>query len=657
MADISRDDGAQMLPGLGAPPIVYIAGSGRSGSTVLERVLGEIPGFANVGELIDLFRGHQDERCGCGLAFTSCPFWGGVGARAFGDWDAWHLDAVSRLQDAVARQRRMPQLLAPRMASRRFRADVAAYGGYYAKLYRAIAAEAGAQRVVDSSKWPAQALALARAGLDVRVIHLVRDARGVAHSLSKKAVARPHTLTEADFMWRNAPAGAAARWVACQSEIELLRLCGVRLTRLQYEDFVRQPRHTVEQALNELGLPVAPSELAHIGEGRVTLGKSHGLSGNPSRFRDGEIVLRPDEAWRDQLPRRDRVVVTGMSMPLLLRYGWRPRGQAAGAGAAQAAGAGAARAASPFPAEPERWPEVAVIIATRGRPELVRQTIAAVAAQTYPGDIDCVVVHDQEPPDEGLTALSTARCRVRVMTNTRSPGLAGARNTGIGVVSAELIATCDDDDLWHPGKLRMQVGRLLAEPDLLAIGSGIRILLPGKTLDWPGRAERISYQLLLRNRVKELHSSTLVMRRDTFAKVGCYDESLPYGYAEDYDWVLRIAKAGSIGLVIEPLADIRRNATSWYQGGAEKVAAGLDYLLAKHPDIARSRRGHARVLGQIAFARSSLGQRGPALRCAIRSLARYPGVPHPYIALGHIVTGLEPRHFLRVARLLRRDMA
>ena len=76
-------------PGSCLPIVIYIAGSGRSGSTMLERVLGEMPGFVNVGELIDLFRrtAPRGERCGCGLAFADCPFWIGVGERAFGGWD------------------------------------------------------------------------------------------------------------------------------------------------------------------------------------------------------------------------------------------------------------------------------------------------------------------------------------------------------------------------------------------------------------------------------------------------------------------------------------------------------------------------------------------------------------------------------------------
>ena len=174
-----------------------------------------------------------------------------------------------------------------------------------------------------------------------------------------------------------------------------------------------------------------------------------------------------------------------------------------------------------------------------------------------------------------------------MLANHRSPGLAGARNTGVGLAQGALIAGCDDDDEWHPAKLRAQVARLAEQPDLLVVGSGMRLLLPsGKVISWPGRAERISYQTLLRNRVKELHSSTLVMRRDAFAKAGLYDEALPHGYAEDSSWVLRAARVGRIGLVVTPLADIRKDAGSWYPGNAAMTAVALEYLLAKHPDLA-----------------------------------------------------------------------
>jgi hypothetical protein len=291
--------------------VVYIAGSGRSGSTLLERALGEIPGFVNVGELIDLFRrdASRAERCGCGRHFADCEFWDGVGKRAFGGWGSRRTAEIHPLQRRVARQRAMPRLAALPLAGRGFRADAARYGACYAALYQAICEQAGADCVVDASKWPVQALALWRAGVDVRVIHLVRDVRGVAHSLTKRA--------------RN-PAATAVRWVLHESQAALLRRCGPPFTRVRYEDFVRAPRDTVQTALGGLGLAGLARRLEHLSDTHVTLHPSHGIHGNPSRWQHGEIALRLDETWRQRMPRRDRILVTAIGLPFLLRYGWRP---------------------------------------------------------------------------------------------------------------------------------------------------------------------------------------------------------------------------------------------------------------------------------------------------------------------------------------------
>jgi hypothetical protein len=294
-----------------AVTVVYIAGSGRSGSTLLERALGEIPGFVNVGELIDLFRrdASRAQRCGCGLHFADCEFWGGTGERAFGGWGSPRTAEIHPLQRRVARQRAMPALAALPLAGRGFRADAARYGACYAALYQAICEQAGAGRVVDASKWPVQALALWRGGIDVRVIHLVRDVRGVAHSLTKRD---------------RKPAATAARWVLHESQAALLRRCGPPFTRVRYEDFVRAPRHTVQTALAELGLADPAPRLDHLSDTHITLRPSHGIHGNPSRWQHGEIALRPDETWRQRMPRRDRILVTAIGLPFLLRYGWRP---------------------------------------------------------------------------------------------------------------------------------------------------------------------------------------------------------------------------------------------------------------------------------------------------------------------------------------------
>lgn len=293
------------------PTVIYIAGSGRSGSTLVERLIGGVDGYTNVGELIDLFRRVHagDELCGCGEPFSQCPFWREVGMRMWPEgWTTSNVRQIANLQSSVARQRYIPHQLAGPLATAGFRQSAAEYRRIYVKLYSAIQSASGARAIVDASKWPAQALAVAGPDLDLRVIHLVRDVRGVAASLSRTDITRPHARSGSDTMYSQQPYTAAARWVACQAEVELVRLRAT-VTRVRYEDLVAEPPQTLLRTLQDLGLEVNASDLSHVHTSSASLTASHGLSGNPSRFEAGTVPLRLDEKWRSSMPRRQQKIL------------------------------------------------------------------------------------------------------------------------------------------------------------------------------------------------------------------------------------------------------------------------------------------------------------------------------------------------------------
>lgn len=303
-------------------------------------------------------------------------------------------------------------------------------------------------------------------------------------------------------------------------------------------------------------------------------------------------------------------------------------------------------------------PAVTVVVPTRGRRELVRETVASVVAQDYDGDIHCIVVHDQEEPDASLEALAREGRTVTTTVNGGRPGLAAARNAGLRLVSTDLVASCDDDDTWLPDKVRLQVGRLHAHPEMLVVGGGINLLMPqSRVVEWLGADDVVTHANLLRSRRKELHSSTLLMRRKAFELAGTYDENLPQSYAEDYEWLLRASCHGSIGVVRRPLANIKKDGQSWFRERAEVVAEALEYLLRTHPEIRASRPGHARILGQIAFAKASLGQRRDAVRWVARSLVRWPVAPQAGLAIILLVFRADTRLLLRSARSVGRGLA
>jgi GT2 family glycosyltransferase len=624
--------------------VVYIVGSPRSGSTLVERALSAMPRWVNVGELIELFRKPSvaGELCGCGEPFAECPFWSEVGARVFGSWTSDAIAHVGRLQHQLSRQRVLPRLLVTGEDSASdFAVALREYGSIFDSLYAAVAEVADADVVVDASKWPGQALALRRSITpELALLHLVRDPRGVAYSWAKTQIHRPHS-GEADSVMASLPSTSTARrWAAFQSEIALIRPVFEHSTRLRYEDFVSDPHGRLVAALGELGLGAYADQLGHVHRDRIELPQSHGVAGNPGRFEHGVVSLRADETWQTSFPDADRRRVTAITAPWLVRYGYPMRTDTTVPAAPVATAS-----------EVTEWPTVAVVLPTRGRPELLREAVESVVDQDYAGDIDVIVVHDQEDVQTELKALERKGRSITLLNNTHAQGLAGARNTGLDNTDREFIASCDDDDFWDEDKLRLQMTRMLAEPDLSVLGAGIRLLMgENHVVEWPGDSPDVTRAQLLRSRRKELHSSTLLMRRRVFDEVGGYDETLPMSYAEDYEFLLRAVETGRVGVVNLPLASIRKYNASWFRERAEVVAEALEYLLRRHPQIAESRAGHARVLGQIAFARSTLGERKQGLKIAGQAFRRWPVAPHAGLAVIHSVTGIDPRRLLASTR-------
>ena len=102
----------------------------------------------------------------------------------------------------------------------------------------------------------------------------------------------------------------------------IANLGGVPSARLRYEDLIADPVGSLVTATAALGVPLSPDDLPTVDEGRVELGSSHGLSGNPSRFQVGAIDLRRDDSWIAEMGTTDRRVVTALTLPLLTAYGY-----------------------------------------------------------------------------------------------------------------------------------------------------------------------------------------------------------------------------------------------------------------------------------------------------------------------------------------------
>jgi hypothetical protein len=266
--------------------VLYIAGPGRSGSTILEQTLGGVEGWFSCGEVNLLW---WDMQCGCGANVFACEFWSPL------------------LEQLHARH----PVLGP----------LRGYAELLVDLYASAARAAGAKLLIDSSKTAADAYLLATlTDIELYVVHLVRDPRGVAHSWSKRKIKNYRPLYE---FGRMGPTKSSLHWLRRNAVIEavLRRPRRDPFLRVRYEDFVERPQETARSICELVGEPDA--DLPFVGEKVVGIRPNHTVSGNPVRFGSGERRIEPDEEWRRLMPARARIASTLAAAPMMPRYGYR----------------------------------------------------------------------------------------------------------------------------------------------------------------------------------------------------------------------------------------------------------------------------------------------------------------------------------------------
>lgn len=303
--------------------VLYVAGAGRSGSTLLDNLLGQVAGVFSAGELRYVWeRGLIDERlCGCGLPLADCPVWSEVLERAFG-FDAAR-EMAPRMVGAlrrVGRVRSVPAVVRARRHPSRVLSELDDLPAQLERLYGAIADVTGASVIVDSSKQPTYGWLVDQLpNVDVRVVHLVRDSRAAAFSwLRHKPTPDRPTGGE---MERRGAARSAALWNVWNVTTELLWAGEpTRRHRLRYEELTAAPAAELRRVLALVDKADVP--LPGVDDDAATLAVTHTVAGNPSRLVSGRVEIRADDEWREGLGRLDRAEVTSLTAPLLLHYGY-----------------------------------------------------------------------------------------------------------------------------------------------------------------------------------------------------------------------------------------------------------------------------------------------------------------------------------------------
>lgn len=306
--------------------VLYIAGSGRSGSTILGRILGQMEGFFFAGELCKLWKyGLLENRmCGCGEPFRDCGFWQKVFREAYGGMEKVDSRELYDLRRKCASMRHIPLFMLPGWNPRKSK-RISRFSGYLEKLYAAIRKQPGIRVIIDCSKSFSYGYLLESLDLiDLYVVHIIRDPRGVAHEKLKRKMYQPgegkpvysgrYGLLESSVTWDVQNLAADMFWKRFQE----------KYLKIHYEEFVVKPRETVERILRLL--KENDSNLPFLEEHKVQLSSlDHSAAGNPVRFNTGTVEIKPDLEWEKEMSLKNKTIVTSLTWPLLLKYDYLKR--------------------------------------------------------------------------------------------------------------------------------------------------------------------------------------------------------------------------------------------------------------------------------------------------------------------------------------------
>ncbi len=285
--------------------ILLIAGVGKSGSTLIGALLGQLPRYRNAGEVISIeHAGREGHRCGCGIKIGSCEFWGPILEESIGGID--RLDTLE-----------WGRLHTGQFFSSGGKGAGSSKGRECVQLkafYRSLLARTGPSVIVDGSKSFRYARALHEIpNLDVFVLHLVRDPRAIEHSKSR-LLSRGHWKFNRTSTLYN-----SIQWLGLNLLLESLALDRrYAYRRIRYEDFIQSPVESVAD-ITEWVTGVR-EHLEIDSDGGVTLGPNHTLGGSDVRLESGRVVLSGRDAWKEQLSKTKKRVVTLITLPLLYRY-------------------------------------------------------------------------------------------------------------------------------------------------------------------------------------------------------------------------------------------------------------------------------------------------------------------------------------------------
>ncbi|MEM9941936.1 MAG: sulfotransferase [Planctomycetota bacterium] len=272
--------------------IVYIAGYGRSGSTVLDMTLGQQPNALGLSEITHVFHYWLDNKaCSCGQAIRECEFW-----RPIFDQLGFHDDFVSKAAKATALIESRPLWWSRLFHAKHRRV----YRDAWQPLIKLVASTTGSKMLIDSSKTTRRATFRAAAlsricDQPVYVVHLVRNPDAVAWSFLRG----DNTKLEDGVVKvkRGGKLRVAITWMLANLWVHLLYASRNNYQLVKYETFASEPETTARNISNQIVVPEVPGDCEESPIPPLAWNHDHGIAGNRAR-RSASKKIVVDKEWK-----------------------------------------------------------------------------------------------------------------------------------------------------------------------------------------------------------------------------------------------------------------------------------------------------------------------------------------------------------------------
>ena len=306
---------------MSTPKVIYIGGHGRSGTTIVDRVLAEVTGGFSAGE-IHRFWAYglaRDWTCSCGVKLRNCDFWSDVLQQSFSECGCTEKEVLEAWR-TVARPRSLLSLRYPRLRTSQFQSRLSRYRLFLSTLYRTVSQRSGKRVIVDSSGSPLHGYIISGLrDVEVVMIHLVRDARAVAFSNQTRKPNPSDPKTGATMKTRPV-LRVSITWMLYNYLLEGLEAEVDEYHLAKYEEIFSKPKRGFETIASEIGVE---SEAGRVLErDKIRLSSKHIGQGNPVRYNRGVEKLEPDTEWIDKMSQVRSKMVLFTCRKLLRKYSY-----------------------------------------------------------------------------------------------------------------------------------------------------------------------------------------------------------------------------------------------------------------------------------------------------------------------------------------------